>query len=91
MIADEVSTQYTLVGKSLTPFPKNEHETLLHAFQMNLSALCCGPMCLIAFDTRIIVRRYYSWASHELGRHMQFAAEVLPVRLTCFSFPFAMC
>lgn len=29
--------------------------TLLHAFQINLSALCSIPMCLICFDTRIIL------------------------------------
>ncbi len=48
---------------------------LLHAFQINLSALCSAPTCLIVFDTRIILRPYYSWASHQLGRHMQFTAE----------------
>lgn len=32
-------------------------------------------MCLISFDTRIILRPYYSWASHQLSRHMQFTTE----------------
>lgn len=56
-------------------FQKKEPESLLHAFQINLSALCCTPTCLIGFDTRIILRPYYSWASHQLSRHMQFATE----------------
>lgn len=42
---------------------------------MNLSALRCTPLCLIASDTRIILRPYYFGASHQLGRHVQFAAE----------------
>uniref|UniRef100_A0A8C4NXX1 Zinc finger, RAN-binding domain containing 3 n=1 Tax=Dicentrarchus labrax TaxID=13489 RepID=A0A8C4NXX1_DICLA len=37
--------------------------------------MCSTPTCLIGFDTRIILRPYYSWASHQLGRHMQFTAE----------------
>lgn len=74
MIADEVSTHNAGSG-NLFPPPKKEPESLLHAFQINLSALCCTPTCLIGFDTRIILRPYYSWASHQLSRHMQFATE----------------
>lgn len=72
-------------------FQKNEPETSLHAFQINLSALCSTPMCLIGFDTRIILRPYYSWASHQLGRHMQFTAETVHDWLVFLSPPFAVC
>lgn len=76
MIADEVSTHNAGSGNLFSPKKKkNESETSLHAFQINLSALCSTPTCLICFDTRIILRPYYSWASHQLGRHMQFIAE----------------
>lgn len=73
MIADEVSTHNAGSGNLFSQ--KKEPESLLHAFQINLSALCCTPTCLIGFDTRIILRPYYSWASHQLSRHMQFATE----------------
>lgn len=64
----------------------NESGTL----QINLSVLCSSPTCLIGFDTRIILRPYYTWASHQFGRHMQFTAES-GSRLTCFFRPLSPC
>lgn len=80
MIADEVSTHIAGSGNLFLTAKeekkkKKEPGTLLHAFQINLSALCSTPTCLIGFDTRIILRPYYTWASHQPSRHMQFTTE----------------
>lgn len=76
MLADEVSTPTTLAHEIYFS-PLKNLGTLLHAFQINLSALCSTPMGLICFDTRIILRPYYAWVPHQLGCHMQFIAELV--------------